>query len=57
MPTNKKDFFKKMGASLKDKAESFVDTMDDKLETIGDNFEFGTFRYVSYNTQPAHMVV
>ena len=57
MPTNKKDFFKKMGASLKDKAESFVDTMDDKLETIGDNFEFGTFRSVSYNTYQAHMVV
>ena len=43
MPTNKKDFFKKMGASLKDKAESFVDTMDEKMEMMGDNFEFGTF--------------
>ena len=57
MPTNKKDFFKKMGASLKDKAENFVDTMDEKMETMGDNFEFGTFRSVSYNTQQAHTVV
>ena len=57
MPTNKKDFFKKMGASLKDKAESFVDTMDEKMETMGDNFEFGTFRSVSYNTQQAPTVV
>ena len=45
MPTKKKDFFKKMGASLKEKAESFVDTMDEKMETMGDNFEFGTFPF------------
>ena len=43
MPTKKKDFFKKMGTSLKEKAESFVDTMDEKMEMMGDNFEFGTF--------------
>ena len=45
MPTKKKDFFKKMGTSLKEKAESFVDTMDEKMETMGDNFEFGTFPF------------